>query len=44
MMIGAFGYLTGYDGRFPFENPGQKYNETQYLGMRIVRNIRTAVK
>jgi len=36
MMIGMFGYLTGYDGKFSFESPGQKYNETQYLGMRLV--------
>lgn len=37
MMIGMFGYLTGYDGTFPFESPGQKYNETKYVGMRVVR-------
>lgn len=36
MMIGMFGYLTGYDGTFPFESPGQKYNETKYVGMRVV--------
>ena len=35
-MIGLFGYMTGYDGTFPFESPGQKYNETRYIGMRIV--------
>jgi len=39
MMIGMFGYLTGYDGTFPFENPGQKYNETRYVGMRVVSYI-----
>ncbi|ODN04599.1 Protein O-mannosyl-transferase 2, partial [Orchesella cincta] len=35
MMVGAFGYLTGYNGTFPFESPGQKYNETKYVGMRV---------
>jgi len=34
MLIGAFGYLTGYDASHPFEKPGQKFNETHYLGMR----------
>lgn len=38
-MIGMFGYLTGYDGTFPFESPGQKYNETRYVGMRVVSNV-----
>jgi len=41
MMIGLFGYMTGYDGRFPFESPGQKYNETKYLGMRLVLSFST---
>ena len=36
MLIAAFGYLTGYDGKFEFEKPGQKFNETHYLGMRFV--------
>ncbi|XP_043217081.1 protein O-mannosyl-transferase 2-like [Amphibalanus amphitrite] len=35
MLIAAFGYLTGYDGKFEFEKPGQKFNETHYLGMRF---------
>ncbi|KAH8281231.1 hypothetical protein KR018_000149 [Drosophila ironensis] len=34
MLIALSGYLTGYDGTFPFEKPGDKYNETRYQGMR----------
>ncbi|XP_002054958.3 protein O-mannosyl-transferase 2 [Drosophila virilis] len=34
MLIGLSGYLTGYNGTFPFEKPGDKYNETRYQGMR----------
>jgi dolichyl-phosphate-mannose--protein O-mannosyl transferase len=36
MLIGLSGLLTGYDGTYPFEKPGDKYNETNYEGMRIV--------
>lgn len=36
MLIGLSGYLTGYNGTFPFEKPGDKYNETRYQGMRYV--------
>lgn len=36
MLIGLSGYLTGYDGTFPFEKPGDKYENTNYIGMRIV--------
>ncbi|XP_072164883.1 protein O-mannosyl-transferase 2-like [Diadema setosum] len=35
MLIGLSGYLTGYDGSFPFEKPGDKYGDTQYIGMRL---------
>ncbi|XP_050293965.1 protein O-mannosyl-transferase 2 [Anthonomus grandis grandis] len=35
MLIGLSGYLTGYDGTFPFEKPGDKYENTSYIGMRI---------
>ncbi|XP_001600041.2 protein O-mannosyl-transferase 2 [Nasonia vitripennis] len=35
MLIGLSGYLTGYDGTFPFEKPGDKYENTNYIGMRI---------
>ncbi|XP_017871438.1 PREDICTED: protein O-mannosyl-transferase 2 [Drosophila arizonae] len=34
MLIGLSGYLTGYNGTFPFEKPGDKYNGTRYQGMR----------
>ncbi|KAI5740934.1 hypothetical protein M8J76_008607 [Diaphorina citri] len=35
MLIALSGYLTGYDGSFPFEKPGDKYDNVNYLGMRI---------
>jgi dolichyl-phosphate-mannose-protein mannosyltransferase len=36
MLIALSGYMTGYDGRFAFDKPGDKYEHwTQYLGMRI---------
>ncbi|XP_076034374.1 protein O-mannosyl-transferase 2 [Oratosquilla oratoria] len=35
MLIGAFGYLTGYDGLFPFVKPGDSYEGVSYLGMRV---------
>ncbi|CAH1263588.1 POMT2 [Branchiostoma lanceolatum] len=34
MLIGLSGHLTGYDGTFPFEKPGDNYGETKYIGMR----------
>lgn len=37
MLIGLSGYLTGYNGTYPFEKPGEKYNSTPYEGMRYVR-------
>lgn len=37
MLIALSGIMTGYDGTYPFEKPGDKYNETHYSGMRIVR-------
>jgi dolichyl-phosphate-mannose--protein O-mannosyl transferase len=37
MLIAAAGYLTGYDGQFPFENPGDQYDFTNFVGMRVVR-------
>ncbi|KAK9877554.1 hypothetical protein WA026_018660 [Henosepilachna vigintioctopunctata] len=36
MLIGLSGYLTGYDGTFPFDKPGDKYENTNYLGMRTL--------
>lgn len=36
MMIALSGHLSGYDGRFAFDKPGDKYeNWTQYVGMRV---------
>ncbi|XP_072388031.1 protein O-mannosyl-transferase 2 isoform X1 [Diabrotica undecimpunctata] len=35
MLIGLSGYLTGYDGKFAFDKPGDKYENTSYLGMRM---------
>nr|XP_003705238.1 PREDICTED: protein O-mannosyl-transferase 2 isoform X1 [Megachile rotundata]XP_012145078.1 PREDICTED: protein O-mannosyl-transferase 2 isoform X1 [Megachile rotundata]XP_012145079.1 PREDICTED: protein O-mannosyl-transferase 2 isoform X1 [Megachile rotundata] len=35
MLIALSGYLTGYDGTFPFEKPGDKYEDVKYIGMRI---------
>lgn len=40
MLIGLSGYLTGYDGKFAFDKPGDKYENTSYVGMRIVSNLR----
>nr|XP_015205841.1 PREDICTED: protein O-mannosyl-transferase 2 isoform X1 [Lepisosteus oculatus] len=34
MLIGLAGYLTGYDGSFPFIKPGDKYEHHTYWGMR----------
>ena len=36
MMIGAFGKFTGYNGSFSFNKPGDKYEDTPYVGMRVV--------
>ena len=38
MFIGGVGYLTGYNGTFPFEKPGDLYHDHNYLGMRVVRD------
>lgn len=35
-MIAIAGVLTGYNGSFEFKEPGQKYEDTPYLGMRVV--------
>lgn len=36
MLIAVSGKLTGYDGKFPFEKPGDKYEGAKFEGMRIV--------
>ena len=35
MIIGGVGYLTGYNGTFAFEKPGDLYHDHNYLGMRL---------
>ncbi|XP_046641821.1 protein O-mannosyl-transferase 2-like isoform X1 [Daphnia pulicaria] len=35
MLIGLFGYLDGYNGSFHFDKPGDKFEDHQYMGMRI---------
>ena len=35
MFIGGVGWVTGYNGTFPFEKPGDLYMDHNYLGMRI---------
>lgn len=37
MSIAWAGLLTGYDGHFPFEKPGDQYDDSTYIGMRVVR-------
>jgi len=40
MLISLFGYMDGYKGDFSFENPGMKFEDHPYLGMRLVnKNI-----
>ncbi|KAI8425360.1 hypothetical protein MSG28_007121 [Choristoneura fumiferana] len=39
MLIALSGKLTGYDGTFPFDKPGDKYEGAKYEGMRIVRTL-----
>ncbi|XP_050008450.1 protein O-mannosyl-transferase 2 [Alexandromys fortis] len=34
MLIGLAGYLSGYDGTFLFEKPGDRYEHHSYMGMR----------
>lgn len=46
MLIGLSGYLTGYNGSFAFDKPGDKYENVSYLGMRVVslKNLVLSVK
>lgn len=39
MLIGYAGYLTGYDAKFSFEKPGEKFDGANYVGMRLVSRI-----
>ncbi|XP_061751064.1 protein O-mannosyl-transferase 2 isoform X3 [Nerophis ophidion] len=36
MLIGLAGYMSGYDGTFPFTKPGDNYEHHNYWGMRVV--------
>lgn len=33
------GSLSGYNGSFPFDKPGDLYGENNYIGMRFVSNL-----
>lgn len=37
MLIGLAGYLSGYDGTFLFQKPGDRYEHHSYMGMRGVK-------
>lgn len=39
MLIALSGVMTGYNGSFPFEKPGDKYNDVNYVGMRKVKSL-----
>lgn len=41
MLIGLAGIMSGYDGSFPFNKPGDAYGDTNYVGMRVVGVIFT---
>ena len=34
MMLASFGEMSGYNGSFSFEEPGQQYGETNYCAIR----------
>ena len=34
MMLALFGEMSGYNGSFPFKEPGQEYADANYCGMR----------
>lgn len=36
MLIALAGYLSGYDGSFAFDKPGDAYGDYNYVGMRFV--------
>ncbi|CAG5118791.1 unnamed protein product [Candidula unifasciata] len=35
MLVGLAGFLSGYDGSFPFNKPGDAYGDVRYVGMRV---------
>lgn len=43
MLIALSGYMTGYDGSFAFSNPGDKYTDVNYVGMRVVSCVKFLV-
>ena len=38
MLIGLSGLLTGYDGSFKFDKPGDSMENVAYIGMRTVNH------
>jgi dolichyl-phosphate-mannose-protein mannosyltransferase len=37
MLVGFAGQLTGYNGTFAFDKPGDKYRDSSdFVGMRVV--------
>ena len=44
MLIGLFGYLDGYNATFPFNQPGDKFEDYPFMGMRGVNSIITFFK
>lgn len=39
MLIALSGYMSGYNGSFPFLKPGDDYGDAKILGMRMVRKF-----
>ena len=37
MLLALAGTLTGYNGSFPFDKPGDTYDDHNFVGMRVVR-------
>lgn len=42
LIIAVAGVLSGYNGSFEFKEPGQEYEDTPYVGMRVVRIVQAA--
>lgn len=43
MLIAMAGSLSGYNGSFPFDKPGDPYGENVYIGMRFVSTVNWTV-